>query len=441
LEKVERKQRLRIREILDDIRLNDMKTFILQYARKNREFEIAFKSHFLSRINTGDQGLKYKRILEEIIKPKTVRNNKVGPSAKRTISIILDDLVLQMNDCLSTQSYTEAYYLIKESLEKIAYLQNRFMVKDVSIEKCRIQFLSGMDFIIKKDLAPAFRAKLEKELTEIINKSYYYPKSTNLISLLNENNVFIEKEKAQIILDLKKKVGNEEAHSIIKTSIELSYPFEDIAKDVLLSFDHKKIFDALRELINDGKFIYVDFFLNSKKIEFNFHHAVLMSFKYNAQENQIDLVNSLKSIELEKTDIFLLQELFQELDPQFIKKRFSKIKTWVDQLPFRLKTQFYVKASNFKGLINILKKKNDFEWLKLFDQQLTENGFEQEVKALHLHIAKNYIDNHIGIKSTEFLNRMFQHFQVHNMDKQWEELTDILLKEYQHRDSIKELLR
>jgi len=435
LEKVERKQKLKVKEILDGVNLIDIKSFILQYSRKNKDFEIAFKSHFLSRIHSADQGVKYKKILEEIIRPKTARNNKIGPTAKRTITIILEDLVLQMNDCLSTESYTEAYFLIKEALEKIAYIQNRFSVKDIAIEKCRIQFLGGIDIIIKKDLAPAFRNRLEKELTELINKSYYYPKSSNLISVLNAYNVFIESDKVQIIEDLEKKMSHDNYLSTIKTIIELSHPFVDIAQKVLLTFEHKKIYEAINELIRDGKFQFVEFFIDNKDVQFKYNKNIILAKLANAKEDHVALTKCLNDIDLETCDIFLLGNLLDELKANYLKKEMKNIKSWIKALPDHKAAQLLARGLNFKGIIKLIKEKNDFEWMKLYDNFLIENGFQKQVNEMYLSLATNYIESHIGMRAQDFLTKL----KLHLINNEQIELLDTIRKEikkeFKHRTS------
>lgn len=436
MEKVERKQKLKIREILDDINTIDIKAFILQYSKKNKDFEIAFKSHFLSRINLGDQGLKYKKILEEIIKPKTIRNNKIGATTKRTITIILEDLSTQMNDCLSTESYTEAYYLIKECLEKISYLQNRYGIKDLAIEKCRLRFLSGLELILRKDLAPAFRGKLEKELSALIKKSYYTPKAINLISLLNASNVFIESDRAEIISDLKSKINHDNYLNIVKTILELSCPFVELAKETLLNFDHKKIFEALVDLINEGKFQWVEFYLENEKLAFKHNKAILSATLSNAKEDYEGLSKNLKTINVEETDIFLLGNLLDSLNPIYLKKQLPKIKKWVSQLPFHKKVGLYAKGTRYKELVKILKEKNELEWIKIYDTQLIENDMSAEVEDLYLTLTGDYVENHIGTKAQDFLIKLKLHFTTTHQVELLQKLRKHLKSNFSHRESI-----
>jgi len=436
LDKVERQQKLKIKEILDDIKLIDIKAFLLQYSKKNKDFELAFKSHFLSRVNIGDHGIKYKKLLDELVKPKTNRNNKVGATAKRTITIILEDFVIQMNDCLSTESFTEAYYIIKESLEKITYLQNRFEVKDISIEKCRLQFLAGLDVILKKDLAPAFRNKLEKELSALITKSYFIPKSVNLISLLNEYNVFIESDRANIIEDLKRKLNRDDYLSIVKTIIQLTCPYEELAKSMLITFDHHKVFEALTELIKEGKYTFVEFYLDNKAVNFKHNKSILQSNMANSREDYTALTKYIKQIVISETDPFMLDDFLATLDDLYLKKHLKKIKKWVDQLSFRHKIDLNSRAQNYKAVVQLLDEQKDLEWNKLYDQLLRDNGMDEEVDQLYLDLTHDFIENHIGIKAQDYLHKLGNHFRQNSQLDLMHNIRKHLKKNFAHRDSV-----
>ena len=170
---LKRNRKLQLKEILEDIDSNDLKSFIYQYARKDSSFAVALKAHFVSRVSTAEGAIKYQRILGEIIKPKTFAHPKIGPTARKTISIVLTDFKLQMSDLLSTEDYKEAYYIITASLDKIAYLQQKYALKDKSVEECRVTMLDGLEVILNQNLAPKFRHEIEKSLLEVIRTSYY----------------------------------------------------------------------------------------------------------------------------------------------------------------------------------------------------------------------------------------------------------------------------
>lgn len=441
LEKKGRKIRLKIKEIIDELSTDSIKAFILQYASQDKAFEMAFKSHFISRVQTGaDESLKYKRVLEEMIKPKNA-HNKIGPSQKKMISIVLKDFVLQMNDCLSTDNYTEAYFLIKESLEKIAYLQNRYNIRDVSIENCRLQFINGLDLILDKQLAPAFRNRVETELKSIVSKSYYIPRKHNLIELLNAKNVLVREDKTNLFkLLLKKSEDKSVEEDLLITIIQLSHPFPEMARSTLLHFDHDKILNAIKYLIKDGKFEFVDFFIDNPEVDFKHNKSILNILKFVEKEDHEELNRQIKEIKHEELNILDLQMMCDALPAIYLRKEFSAISSWIMNLPFAQKVQLVSNANKNDMLLKLLEEKSDIEWIKVYDTTLLERGYEDALNKVREKVVINFFEEYAGRKTIDYLERLQLHMLRTGQEKAFEKLYELISEKFKHRVSLKNKL-
>ncbi len=434
----ERKQKVKVKDIIDELDLEGIKSFITQYAKNDSSFEIAFKSHFISRIRTGaDESTKYKRILDEIIKPKNTYNQKIGLTLKKTISIVIKDLALQMTDCLSTDNYVEAYCLIKECLEKIEYLQHRYFIKDSSIERCRIQFLEGLELILDMELAPAFRSKIEKELQILCQKSYFFPQENNLIELLNKKNVFVEEDKEFLSQSLYTKLKTApDQENLVGTILQLSHPFNHLAKKAALTFGTVKIFTALKALIKEGKFEYVDFYIENKSLNLNINRKILSVLKLIEKQEFEAISTELIGISSNSISILELRAILDELPDLYLKKEFKRIQKWVDSLQFGLKTNLYYRAGYHNDLIDILESKNDVEWIKVYDSGLLQNGFGEEIATLYQTTMEDYLANHLGTKAKEYVVKIQQHLYKNGHHKIAENLLDHVAKKYSYRISL-----
>lgn len=438
LKKTERKQKVKIKDIISEIDTDGIKSFILQYAKNDGAFEIAFKSHFISRISMGiDESEKYKRILDEIIKPKNAYNQKINPALKKTISIVMKDLVLQMHDCLSSNNYTEAYYLIKECLEKIEYLQHRYFIKEASLERCRIQLLNGLESILDMELAPAFRSKMEKELKELCLKSYFFPQDNNLIELLNQKNVFVQEDKRTISESLfsKHKI-TPDLDNLTKTLIQLAHPFDDLAQKVVTFFGNVKIFTSLKSIIKEGKFKYADFLLDNKSLNLNVNKKILTVLKLIEKQEFETITTEIKNIDVKNIPVIELRSIIDELPEVYLKKEFKRIKKWVDGLPFGLKTNLYFHAGYHNDLISMLEIKNDVEWIKVYDNELLNHGYSQEIKTLYQSTMDNYLENHLGTKAKEYVVKVKQHLFKNGHHKIAEDLVDHISNKFSYRISL-----
>ena len=437
MDEQKRNRKLQLKEILEDVDINDLKSFIYQYARKDSPFEVALKAHFVSRVSKIDGDLKYHRILGEIIKPKTFAHPKIGPTARKTISIVLTDFKLQMSDLLSTEDYKEAYYIIKSSLDKIAYLQNKYALKDKSVEECRTSMLDGLAIILKQNLAPKFRLEVEKNLLDIVSTSYYIPKEKNVITLLNDLDILTEKDKINIINDLNaKREQVDDQTNISMTVIQLTYPFVPLAKDVLVEMKQELVYEGLSSLIKKRKFRYVDFFLTNKHIEFNFNREILQCHYHLNKENYEELSQYLIKLDTKHIPVMVLKELIHSLHTTYLKSGFKVIKSWVDTLPFGFKARIYDEAEAYEELIGILKEHNDFEWLKVYDSKLIKLGFKQDVQDLYMSVSNNYFESHMGTKANEFVRKLEQRLKTINQDLMIIEIKEKLFENFSHRTTF-----
>ncbi len=437
MDEQKRNRKLQLKEILEEVEINDLKSFIYHYARKDNPFEVALKAHFVSRVSKTDGDIKYHRILGEIIKPKTFAHPKIGPTSRKTISIVLTDFNLQMSDLLSTEDYKEAYYIVKSSLDKIAYLQNKYALKDKSVEECRISMLDGLAIILKQNLAPKFRLEVEKSLLDIVSTSYYIPKEQNIISLLNDLDVLTEKDKVNIIKDLNaKREQVDDETNISMTIIQLSYPFVPLAKDVLVEMKQEVVYKGLSSLIKKRKFRYVDFFLSNEDIQFNFNREILQCHYHLNKENYEELSQYLIKLETKDIPVMVLKELIDSLHSTYLKSEFKTIKSWVDTLPFGFKARIYDQAESYKALIGILKDRNDFEWLKVYDTKLIKLGHKKDVQDLYMSVSNNYFESHMGTKANEFVHKLEQRLKTINQEFMLIDIKEKLFENFSHRTTF-----
>jgi len=342
-----------------------------------------------------------------------------------------------MSDLLSTEDYKEAYYIIKSSLDKIAYLQQKYKLKDKSVEDCRVTMLDGLDVILSQNLAPKFRLEVEKSLLDVIGTSYYIPKQKNIISLLNDLNVLTEKDKVDIINDLKlKKDLVDDKSNLSMTIIQLAYPFVPIAKDVLLDMNQEVVYKGLANLIQNRKFRYVDFFLNNEDIAFSLNKEILLCHYHLNKENYSELSQYLMKLNTKEIPVMVLKELIHCLTPNYLRQEFDTIKNWVDSLAFGFKTKLYAAAEAYPDLIVHLKENNDFEWLKVYDLMLIKEGYKDDVKDLYTSVSNQYLESHMGKKANEYVRKLETRLKTIKQEFMLLDIKEELFENFSHRSTF-----
>ncbi len=385
----------------------ELETFVSQYAKKDKSFEIILKAHFVSRLITGDSMMKYHKILSEVIRPKTLSNPKISASTKRTINVILEDFSHQMSDLLSIEDYQESSFIIINSLDKIAYLQNSYEIKDKSVDKLRMDFLDGLEIILKQNLAPKFRSEIDNLLLTNVRKSYYLPTKKNLIRLMDEHNVFSEADKTELLEELINKMTKEsDQQNIIITMIQLASPFPNLANKLLDNIGQDKIFLALSDLVKQRKFELVEFMIEHKEVKYMLHKTAISCMILHQKGDYKALTQELRCITTSNTPILVIKDVVEHLCYDYLRQEIHDLHSWIEELPFGMRCSLYAKARYFEKLVAALKKNGEVEWLKVYDTLLIEQGHRDLVQELYLHCSSTYLEDHMGAKAAEYMSRI-----------------------------------
>lgn len=435
-----RGKKISVNDIMAEVQLKDVKAFLLYYAKNDKAFEIAMKAHFISRIITSDPDGKYLRILNQVIKPRTLAHDKIGPTLKKTIKFIFQDFLYQLDDLLSTEDYKEAFYIVKNSLDKIAYLQNKYLIQDKAIEKYRLEFLSSLQVILDQNLAPKFRKEAEQLLIENIKKSYFLPKQENLIVLLDDCSILTETDKKTIVGDLLKKIDMKYDNlNVIKTMLQIAVPVPQVAKTLTTQIPHDKIFKCLVDMILERKHKVVEFYISHKSSDYSLYSEVLSCMALHEREEYQKLVTTLNTIDTDRTPILILREMIQQLSVQFLQLEFSNIKKWIEKLPFNLRCEILFKSEKYDLLIAQLKEKQDLDWLKVYDEKIIDAGYRDKIEELYTDLAMNYLEVHIGENANIYILEILHRLKVISEKEMLENLQTMLFEKYSHRKSLQNI--
>ena len=432
-----RNRKIQLKEVLADIKAEELKNFILNYAKNDKGFELALKSHFISRIQVDDQDTKYKRILGEIIKPKSSSNNKISQKGRKIFGVILIDFTYQMSDLLSKDNYTEAFYIIKNSLDKIAYAQTQFDLKDKTIEKARLTLLDGLQIILNYEIAPRFRQIVESDLLELVFKSYYLPQKRNIISLMNSEEVLTSKDKEKLIHSLlEKKDRMEDQVHLVSVLASLAHPFDNLIDIVQKEFKPLIISQALLRLIERGQLNIIEFILKSEFIDFHYNKEVLEILILDKKKKYKELTLLLPIIKKGDFSPMVIQQIVEGLSEDYLYMEIDKLTDWINQLATTHQCKLYAKGHAYGKLIEVLETQKDLEWLKAYDKFLIKNGKEVEVKQLYLNTVQSFMDTHIGKQARLFLDKFENRLKFIGEHNMLFEIKEVLLENYGHRKAF-----
>ncbi|MEZ4910388.1 MAG: hypothetical protein R2774_05970 [Saprospiraceae bacterium] len=175
--------KLTIQAILEQTPKADLNAFLIEYAKRDRKFQLAMKVNFAYRLEVKDNTAKFKTILNDVIPIKTSVGSKISLTQLKYFLEIGVTFLHQIEDLFTLENYRESFLLYASLYNKLEYVlfqnNDNYDLRQLSQ---RLQTFSYNFFIpgIARDL----QDDAVKFFLEIAEKSYY-----NIIEI--HNNVFI----------------------------------------------------------------------------------------------------------------------------------------------------------------------------------------------------------------------------------------------------------
>lgn len=110
---------LHINHVLEHADANELRAFIRQYARKNRQFSLALKTRFAPAIPAEDPFSKYEALLDAAFKQVVSRKGHITRRGSETLASLTELLAKQLEDCLALEHYAECFAMLRASLERL----------------------------------------------------------------------------------------------------------------------------------------------------------------------------------------------------------------------------------------------------------------------------------------------------------------------------------
>ena len=156
-----------------------------------------------------------------------------------------------------------------------------------------------------------------------------------------------------------------------------------------------------------------------------------------AKEDFKNLSKSIVQLNLKNSSILNLRELVNSLSDEYLAQEYKAIRSWVDSLPFGLKSTVHANSKNYKSLIEILEKEGEFEWLKLYDYLLLKNGYYKDVKRIYCEISEKFLSQHVGSKANDYVAKLKVRLLNIGQEHLLEEILYILSEKFSHRSMFK----
>jgi hypothetical protein len=146
--------RLTTPTILSNVSREDLVNFVRDYARSNRNFNIALKARFAGSVPMADQGAKYQQLLGSTIKAARNKNDQFSFRGSQKIFKVLRELLQQTEQLMLEFHYSEAIAIVLACLEKVGPILRKAPELRYKLEDTLLQIFQQLEGIARADLAP-----------------------------------------------------------------------------------------------------------------------------------------------------------------------------------------------------------------------------------------------------------------------------------------------
>ncbi len=411
----ENQKKLPLKKILEVAEPDELKDFILQYAKSDKKLATLLKAKFARNLTFSPEDDRYKIILDNIIPPRAGKQVPSSSDIKLWTSVA-DDFTDQAQDAIALGRYAEAWMILHAVLSKIDYLTTIFGLhynKEINI--IYQKGLSILSLLTNQVLPQPLKERIMNNLSGMMDKSYFHLKSEIInipfmliseflpsaknhleISILRHLEIENEEEKGHwlALWFLMQKYHNEKNISLPSNIIN---PPIFYTAGFLYAYGIKKM--AITLLENHIHSQPTDKSSTVRLLEF-----------YEAEGMYVPYLNLCAEQLLTKAEFYWLDcmkripeteisgEFLSRLEKRLLDKYYSNRK---------LLTEFYNIFKYWGGFLQYLKMQDDIDWVYLPFQRLY-HAMPAEVEELFIHKLDQFLKSHFGEFSHNKLNNIIQ---------------------------------
>jgi len=432
------KQGTTVSSILEQSSKEDIRAFLLAYARKDKKLSTAIKVHFLSKAG-GTSRQNISAILDSIAPPVTKADKKMHNSSWLLLFRTMEDFSNQTGDFISLQNHREAANIIIESLFKLYYLISKYPDKSEKLIRFIHRFTDLSEDLFNGIEAPMEKDDIKKMFLEIARRSYFgSAHNIDFVHILLNLNL-LNKQETKELVEIYAELEPEDPKQVVHAKsfeIRLRAFSKCLEADVINSIQKKHLNSIIHEIIEEEDFVALQRLINILEEIENLNYygnfkLILLKSKNKIKEYK-NLALELYQLTEDYSYYLKYKSVSTEQDSNKISKKVSKL---LDSMSEKAKLEFWRNQNDIERIIEVLGITQDvelhFEYAKIPGEE-----FNTQLFPLYTKHIDNYLENFIGAGKENFLRKMGQHLEMHKSRKFRRDLIDYIKSNYGHRDSI-----
>jgi len=162
------KTRLNLRSFVEKISPDQLQSFALEYARKNRPFRLVMQARFIA----GLEEEELPSFFESIYPTHTRTDQKVTAANLSVFIAIANELLDHFKGLLHREEFTQAYFLIHQVLVKSFYIKHYIRGPHKGFDAIHDNLLKSYKECHRLIEAPEYREYMISQLVELLSSSF-----------------------------------------------------------------------------------------------------------------------------------------------------------------------------------------------------------------------------------------------------------------------------
>lgn len=413
---------VKVSDFITKLTESELKDFVRKYASNDKKFAASLKARFARKMINQSNESVYKSILDSIIGPIRIKDQKVGGAELRNFEYVCNELIRQYEDAVSLQQYTEGFFILKAILNKGCYIHHNSKKESEKIMQIIIQIHTFLDELFYCPLAPELRKKLYVFAIELAQKSYYriLHNSLNIFEILNTHRKEDEEYKLinQATKEKREQFNLDQNSSVFLDGFLIRMDINDKKYDgeAFLKFPleyQNKVIDSLIQLEAIDPAIRVLEDLVSNKNVSRFVKEKLI-YVYSLSEYKEKHTNAVFDYFVQYKNPKYIKQLQSEQDENWLQIRdiyLAKIEALkAEEEKVFLKAKFLYEIGEHDHLMKVFPEIDELETLMSVDREIIKL-YPKEVIDIYFIKACDILDNYVGTAASKKIKRMLSHIE------------------------------
>ncbi len=422
-------QKLTISSVLNSLEGEELIAFVRRYAQANRNFALALKTHFASKVYIPNIRDKYAQVLDSALLIFRKKDGRINSIAARQLLKVVEELLGQADDAFALEHYAESWAALAAILEKIIPILRKAEAESAGLRSAIESIFEKIRQLIAAPLPP----DLQQEIWEFLSSEFFRPayRINELVGLFPELLLALAKdaERTELLLEsielelAKPQLAEVLRQELLKIKILLlekpalaaeaqAFTLDCLSQpekmeQVLRTAEAKKLLPKIQPLIEKALR-----FAGDAELKARLEEALLLIAQ---QEGNPQVVVALSKKQLIETgDIQFFEKCkvhFKGDWPTFVQQLLAEL---IQEPGFsdniRTIAGILAREKRLDDLMELLQNRQSLDLLMDYDAFLLKSHREQAFK-LYDQLLKAYLSDHLGARAARYFHQVLNHLR------------------------------